>query len=157
MSELASLTFTASAPSRSEPPLVCRLVEAHGARWVTPETLAEFAAQPGDQVLFFSGDPVRFPEGLDVAVVLPELQRSFPGRFGIGAVARAGEDAVAAAYGVQRWPSLVFLRDGRYVATIAGMLDWTDYLARVAEALDTAPRRPPIPLAAAGGSASGCH
>jgi hydrogenase-1 operon protein HyaE len=141
----------------AEPALVQRLVQQHGATWVTPDTLASFAEAPGDRVLFFSGDPVRFPEGLDVAVVLPELQRSFPGRFQVGVVRRAGEDEVARRYGAQRWPSLVFLRDGRYVATVAGMLDWTDYLARVAEALDTPASRPPIPLAAAAASGPACH
>ena len=140
----------------AEPPLVQRLVSQHGACWVRPDNLAAFAEQPGDRVLFFSGDPVRFPECLDVAVVLPELQLAFPGRFQVGVVARAGEDEVARRYGAQRWPSLVFLRDGRYVATVAGMLDWTDYLARVAQALETPASRPPIPLAAAASGPS-CH
>jgi hydrogenase-1 operon protein HyaE len=140
-----------------EPPLVQRLVHQFGARWVSPATLDAFASQPGDQVLFFSGDPVRFPECLDVAVVLPELQRAFPGRFGVGVVLRQGEDEVARRYGAQRWPSLVFLRDGKYVATIAGMLDWTDYLARVADALAAPVSRPPIPLLGAGAAGSACH
>lgn len=153
MSELA---LPPVADPQAEPLLVQRLVSQHGATWVTPATLAAFAEAPGDRVLFFSGDPVRFPEGLDVAVVLPELQRAFPGRFEVGVVRREGEDEVARRYGAQRWPSLVFLREGRYVATVAGMLDWTDYLARVAEALDTPASRPPIPLM---GAASGpsCH
>ena len=153
MTELA-LPPEADAPT--EPLLVQRLVSQHGATWVTPDNLAEFAEQAGDRVLFFSGDPVRFPECLDVAVVLPELQRAFPGRFQVGVVRRAGEDEVARRYGAQRWPSLVFLRDGRFVATVAGMLDWTDYLARIAEVLVTPASRPPIALV---GPASGpsCH
>ena len=141
-------------------PLVARLVQQHGAAWITTATLADFTAGDGaeaqDRVLFFSGDPVRFPECLDVAVVLPELQRAFPGRFSVGVVQRAGEDEVARRYGAQRWPSLVFLREGRYVATIAGMLDWTDYLARVAQALDTPASRAPIALAAAAAPGA-CH
>ncbi len=147
-------------PATDAAPLVARLVSAHGARWVTLDSIEAFAAEPGDRVLFFSGDPVRFPECLDVAVVLPELQRAFPGRFQVGVVARADEDAIARRYGANRWPSLVFLRDGRYVATVAGMLDWTDYLARVAEALAQPASRAPtigIPLVAAGGAAPSCH
>ena len=48
------------------------------------------------------------------------------------------------------------MRDGQYVGTVAGMLDWTDYLARVAALLETPASRPPIPLM---GAASGpaCH
>ncbi len=146
-------------------PLVARLVQQHGATWVTADTLAAFAdgttPGAGDRVLFFSGDPVRFPECVDVAVVLPELQRAFPGRFSVGVVSRADEDEVARRYGANRWPSLVFLRDGRYVTTVAGMLDWTDYVERVGQALEMPASRAPtigIPLVSAGGgAASSCH
>ncbi|WP_088278954.1 hydrogenase [Ideonella sp. A 288] len=141
------------------PPLVARLVERHGARWVDAANVAAVTAEPGDLVLFFSGDPVRFPECLDVAVVLPELQAAFPGRFAVGVVVPTDEDAVARRYGMQRWPSLVFLRDGRYVTAIAGMLDWTDYVARVAEALDLpATRAPTIGIAVVSADAApSCH
>src|SRR4249920_1283621 len=94
--------------------LVQRLVSHHGACWVDANTLAGFLQRPGDQVLFFAGDPVRFPEGLDVAVVLPELQAAFPGRFGLGVSCREGDEALALRFGSQRWPALVFLRDARY-------------------------------------------
>ena len=133
-------TLTPDAPMVRDPeagaaPLVARLVHQHGARWIGRNELAAFLAEPGDRVLFFHGDPVRFPEVLDVAVVLPELQRAFPGRFQIGVVPRADEDALAARFAANRWPSLLFLRDGGYVALVPGMHDWTDYVARVAQAL----------------------
>jgi len=154
---MTELALPDALSATAEPPLVQRLVSHHGATWVDPATLEAFASQPGDRVLFFSGDPVRFPECVDVAVVLPELQAAFPGRFQVGAVRREGEDEVARRYGAQRWPSLVFLRDGKYVATIAGMLDWTDYLARVADALATPATRAPIALVGAAASGSACH
>lgn len=139
-----------------EAPLVRRLAALPGCCWVDGASHDAFSARPGDQLLFFTGDPVRFPECLDVAVVLPELQRAFPGRFGVGVVRRGDEDTIARRWGAQRWPSLVFVRDGQYVGTLSGMMDWTDYLARVAALLDTTPSRPPIPLM---GAASGpsCH
>ena len=143
-------------PDSREAPLVRRLVEQFGAHWVSLATHADFCALPGDQVLFFTGDPVRFPECLDVAVVLPELQRAFPGRLTVGVVRRGDEDAIARRWGSQRWPALVFLRQGEYVGTVSGMLDWTDYLARVADLLDTPSSRPPIPLMGSG-SAPSCH
>jgi hydrogenase-1 operon protein HyaE len=143
------------------PPLVERLVAEHGASTIDTDSLERFVAQPGDRVLFFSGDPVRFPEGLDVAVVLPELQAAFPGRFEIGVVQRHCEEAVARRYGSQRWPSLVFLRNGEYVTTVAGMHDWTDYVERVGAALDMPASRAPtigIPLVVAGSSTgASCH
>ena len=64
------------------PALVQRLVQSHGAQWVGLDDAEAFTAGPGVRVLFFCGDPVRFPEGLDVAVVLPELHAAL-GRSGL--------------------------------------------------------------------------
>ena len=53
----------------------------------------------------------------------------------------------------------MFLRDGEYVTTLAGMHDWTDYLERVGEALSMPASRVPgigIPLVSAN-SAPSCH
>ena len=99
-------------------PLTERLIAEHGATPLTLATLDAFLARPGDQVMLFSGDPVRFPEGLDVAVVLPELRAAFAGRFGLAVVTPEDEEAIARRYGVQRWPTLVFLRDGVEVARL---------------------------------------
>jgi hydrogenase-1 operon protein HyaE len=140
--------------------LIARLVEQHGAAWVDGGNIDAFLAEPGDRVLFFAGDPVRFPECLDVAVVLPELQRVFRGRFDVGVARREDEDALARRFGSQRWPALVFLRDGRYVTTVAGMLDWDVYLARVSEALAMPTSRAPtigIPVVSGGAGTTGCH
>lgn len=140
-------------------PLAERLITAHGAMPLTRATMDEFLAQPGDQALLFCGDPVRFPEGADVAVVLPELRAAFAGRFGLGLVLPEDEDAIACRYGVQRWPTLVFVRDGQYVAALPGMRDWDDYLRDVAQALDAPVSRAPtvgIPVVAAGGGTA-CH
>ena len=68
MTELAAFLAPSNIPpAHVEPPLVQRLVSELGATWVDPDSLVDFLARPGDQVLFFSGDPVRFPEGVDVA------------------------------------------------------------------------------------------
>jgi hydrogenase-1 operon protein HyaE len=141
-------------------PLVQRLVRDFDARVVTPARLDDWAAEGGDRVLLLGGDAVRFPEALDVAVVLPELQRAHAGRFAIGVSTREHEDEIARRFGSQRWPALLFLRDGRYVTTLAGMHDWTDYVARVGEALAMAPSRVPgvgIPVVGADTPAGACH
>ena len=60
---------------------------------------------------------------------------------------------------MQRWPSLVFFRDGDYITTLAGMYDWNEYLERVQQALIMPPSRKPgisIPVVALGGD-SHCH
>jgi hydrogenase-1 operon protein HyaE len=138
-------------------PLVARLVSHHGARWIGLAGLPSFLAEAGDRVLFFHGDPVRFPEGVDVAVVLPELQRQTRGRFQVGVVPRADEDALAARFGVQRWPSLLFLRNGCYVTVLPGMHDWTDFVDRVGQALALPPGRVPgVGIAVVAADAGAC-
>lgn len=144
------------------PPLVMRLARDFGADWVTEATVADWTAGGGDRVVLLAGDPVRFPEGQDVAAVLPELMKAFPHRFKLAVVPRDNEDAVARRYGSQRWPTLLFLRNGQYVTAIAGMQDWDVYLRGVAAALALPPSRPPtigIPVvshASAVGDSS-CH
>lgn len=152
-------------PPSTDPaaPLVMRLVREFGAALVDEAGVADWTALPGDRVLLLAGDAVRFPEGQDVAAVLPELMKVFPGRFAVAVVPRDSEDAVARRYGSQRWPSLLFFRGGQYVTAIAGMQDWDIYLQGVAAALAMPPSRPPtvgIPVVSASRSAdgdSGCH
>ncbi len=141
------------------PPLLQRLIDERGAQRVEPDTLDAFLALPGDRVLFLSGDPVQFPEGLDVAVVLPELQAALPGRFEVGVVPLDSQEAIARRFGSQRWPALIFLRDGQYVTTLAGMHDWTEYVQLVEAALAQPTSRAPtigIPVVSAN-SAPSCH
>jgi hydrogenase-1 operon protein HyaE len=140
-------------------PLVQRLIDAHGATAVEPTTIDAWMARPGEHALLFGGDPVRFPEALDVAVVLPELRAAFAQRFDVGVVPRDHEDVLARRFGVQRWPSLVFLRTGGYLGTVSGMQDWTDYLTAIGEVLDREVTRAPtvgIPVVA-GQPAGACH
>ena len=144
------------------PPLVMRLARDFGAAWVDETTVAAWSAGGGDRVVLLAGDPVRFPEGQDVAAVLPELMKSFANRFQIAVVPRDNEDAVARRYGSQRWPTLLFFRDGQYVTAIAGMQDWDVYLSGVAAALTMPPSRPPtigIPVVSQGSTSSdsSCH
>jgi hydrogenase-1 operon protein HyaE len=141
-------------------PLIQRLARDFGATWIDETTVAEWTAGGGDRVVLLAGDPVRFPEGVDVAAVLPELMKAFPNRFTVAVVPRDNEDAVARRYGSQRWPTLLFFRDGQYVTAIAGMQDWDVYLAGVAAALAMPPSRPPtigIPVVSQTGGGSSCH
>lgn len=154
----------ASVPAPGDPqaaPLVWRLVQQFGATWVDSKSHDAFVVGGGTRVLFFSGDAVRFPESLDVAVVLPELHSALrPRTWQVGVVVRSEEDLLARRWGSQRWPALVFIQDGQYLATVSGMHDWTDYVARVQEALAATPSRAPgvgIPVVSAGDSGSACH
>ena len=85
------------------PPLLTQLVTQHQAQWVDFDNIAQWREhQQGDQVLLFAGDPVRFPEALDVAVVLPELRRACAsaGRsFGIAVAVPACAEALDLFFG----------------------------------------------------------
>lgn len=139
-------------------PLIARLVENGRARWIGLDDVEAFVDRPGEHVLFFHADPVRFPECLDVAVVLPELQDAHGGRFDIGVILPDAAEGLSQRYGRPKWPSLVFLRGGRYLTAIGGILDWADYVARVGQALDMAPTRIPIgiPVVVAGVAPGAC-
>lgn len=158
-SDTAMLQSPAPHTVRATPPLVERLVTQLGASFVNEVNCDSFAASGGDVVLFIAGDPVRFPEGLDVAVVLPELQKHFDHAFRIGVVEMDAEDAIAKRYAATRRPALVFLRDGQYVTNVSGMLDWDDYVREVGQALVMPATRVPgigIPVVSADAGSS-CH
>lgn len=124
-------------------PLLARLMDDFGYPCLDRDKLEASLQASGDNVLFCAGDPVQYPESLDVAVVLPELMRSFPGSFRVALVSRELEADMQARFGFNRWPSLIFLRDGGYVGTLSGMLDWTVYLARIQDLLVSPISRPP--------------
>ena len=159
MTTTSAMPHSAGAPGLpSTPPLIRRLVDEFGATWVSVDTAAEILDAKGDCVLFIPGDSVRFPECLDVAVVLPELQRAFPARFRIAVAECASEDRLAKRFGASRRPALVFLRDGHYVTNVSGMLDWDDYVREVGNALVLPVSRVPgIGIPVVSGSTGGCH
>ncbi len=125
--------------------LIERLSEQLGYPRVHAHNLDAVLDHPADTVLFFPGDPARFPEAADVAVVLPELVRHFDGRLRAGVVQRDDERALQELYGFEIWPTLVFLRRAQYLGAISRIRDWTDYLQRIQGFLDTGPVRAPSP------------
>ncbi|MEY4763400.1 MAG: hypothetical protein RI907_73 [Pseudomonadota bacterium] len=156
MSDTTEITRPAPLPTAH--PLMARLVSQHGAAWVTLASLDDWLQEtPGDAVLLVAGDPVRFPEGLDVAVVLPEVRARLKSGFRIGVAVANEEDALASRFGAQRRPSLIFLRDGRYATTVAGMHDWGDYVALIAAALVHPTGPAPLAIHAVGAQAPACH
>jgi hydrogenase-1 operon protein HyaE len=142
----------------TEPVLVTRLVEQFGATRLDEGSFDDFAGTRGDVVLFFTEDPARIKETLDLAVILPEIAAAVAPRIRIGVLPPALADAKAALYGVRRWPALAFLRDGGWLGNIEGLRDWADYVAAATELLagDARPLPPKvIAIAAAGASACG--
>jgi hydrogenase-1 operon protein HyaE len=134
-------------------PSIERLIRESGLPVLDMNTHDDFVGRPGESILFFAGDPGRFSESNDVAVILPELLKTFAGRLRGAVVGREAEKALAARYGVNRWPTLVVVRAGDYLGQIAGMQDWPVFAQQVQAMLEGAPTRPPtvgVPVVSAG-------
>lgn len=100
---------------------------------VDAATVDDFIAADAGRisVLFFRGDPVRFPEAADVAVILPELIAAFPGRLIAAEIDPAAERALMPRFGVLVCPALVLARPGRTLGKVAKIQDWSAYVARI--------------------------
>jgi hydrogenase-1 operon protein HyaE len=123
-------------------PLIQRLYDDYGYPEVTLETHQAFISQPGISVLFFAGDPKRFRDTTDVAVVLPELVKAFEGALRPGVVAADAGQALQQHYGFTAWPALVFLRDGGYLGNITGIQNWSDYLRDISKLITAEVQQP---------------
>lgn len=157
-----STTYQPSLPVTPEvPPLINRLVEQFAARWVGLDNLDAWLAHPGEALLLLCGDPVRHPECLDVAVILPELCKTLAARhdchprLGIGR--RTDEAALAERFALRRWPSIIWLRDGGYVTQIDGMRDWDAYLRLAEDALQQGNALIPLRSEAVQPAPGGCQ
>ncbi|MBL0141090.1 MAG: hydrogenase [Betaproteobacteria bacterium] len=140
-------------PTPTEPPLITSLVNLHGAVRLDEASFDAFLATPGEAVLFFTEDPIRFREVTDLAVILPEIRAAASRPFRIGVLPPPIANAKAATYGVRRWPALVFLRDGHWLGNIEALRDWSEYVSLANGLLESETRPLPpkvIPVAAAG-------
>jgi hydrogenase-1 operon protein HyaE len=153
-------TASGAAPAPALHPLLQRLMSLLEAPALGPDTLDAWASQPGHALLVFSEDPVQYRETLDLAVIVPELVRAYPGRFRVGLLPPAAARAVAPRYGFRKWPALVMLRDGRYVGAIETVRDWDEYCAEITRLLASEPVRPPgigVAISVEGSGGPQCH
>jgi hydrogenase-1 operon protein HyaE len=123
-------------------PLIQRLHDECGYPEVGLETHQNFINQPGITVLFFAGDPTRFRDTTDVAVVLPELVKAFEGTLQPGVVAEDAGQTLQQHYGFSAWPALVFLRDGGYLGSICGIQNWSEYLHDIGQLIKSEVQQP---------------
>jgi len=136
--------------------LIGELFSRHGFTEVGAENFDAFTGCPGRTLLVFLEDPVRIKETLDLAVIVPQLVRAFPGRFAVGVLLPAEAREFQPRYGFRRWPAFVVLHDGQYVGAVDGLRNWDEYLAEVAHLLAAPPTRAPtvgIAVKAAGADA----
>jgi len=140
-------------------PLIAQLFAKHGFTEVRAENFAAFAQAQGHTLLLFTEDPFRIKETLDLAVIVPEIVRAFPGRFAVGVLLPEAARAFQPRYGFRRWPAVVMLKDGQYVGAVDGLRNWDEYLEDVAGLLAAAPARAPtvgIAVKGAGEAGGAC-
>ncbi|WP_127075880.1 hydrogenase-1 expression HyaE [Rhodomicrobium lacus] len=123
-------------------PLIEALPARHGFATVTEVTLDAFLAVHADSVLFFPGDTDRLVESADVAVILPELLKSFP-HVAPALVEKSAERALQLRFRFNAFPALVFLRGDGYLGAITRVLNWPDYIAEIRAILASDPSAPP--------------
>jgi hydrogenase-1 operon protein HyaE len=124
-------------------PSLARMASGTGFAVLGAAELDAWAAAPGRALLFFSEDPALHRETLDLAVIVPELARTFAGRFRTALLPPDAARAAAPRYGFRRWPALVVLDGGRYVGAIDGLRNWAEYHAELERLLDAPASRPP--------------
>lgn len=123
--------------------LVKGLIEKHHYILLDASNLDNFLESTVDSVLFLVGDTNSFPEGNDVAVILPELMSVFAERLTAAVVDSSIEREIQLRYRIKGWPSLVFVRNGKYLGSITRVQDWNVYLDKITEILSMEPSSPP--------------
>lgn len=123
--------------------LIERLFDEFGYPEVTLENHDAVIARKGVTVLFFAGDPKRYRETTDVAVILPELVAATGDTLRPAVVSTVAEIELQKRYGFRAWPTLVFTRPEGYLGRISRMKDWSDYIEQLADILRAVPRPAP--------------
>lgn len=126
-------------------PLIERLLTELNYPEITLDNHDAFVESPGLNVLFFPGNPDTVKDATDVAVVLPELIKSFVPQLNPGVVVDTfgGGLELKRKYGFTHYPSLVFVRGGEYVGTISRIQDWAEYQSKIGSLLTAPTRRAP--------------
>ena len=122
-------------------PLIENMIEQYQYPVLGEDNIDEFIQSQEECVLFFTEDPVRFPESNDVCMILPELVQEYGNRFSAAVIAAESQRKLQARYGFREWPSLVFLRNGEYLGVVSRVQDWTDYLLKINTILTSEPQR----------------
>lgn len=137
------MPVAAGADIKTAFPLIAQLFTRHGFAEVDVAGFAAVAGEPGHCLLLFTEDPIRYKETLDLAVIVPELVRAFPGRFRVGVLLPEAARELHPRYGFRRWPAFVLLKNGAYVGAVDGLRNWDEYLAEMDRLLAAEPTRPP--------------
>jgi hydrogenase-1 operon protein HyaE len=128
-------------PTRTGAVLIDKLLES-GFPHLEADDIDLFIAPGGLRVIFVTGDPVKLLDSVDIAVVLPELCRSFAGKITPAVATRAAEPALASRFGADVRPALVFFASGQHLGTIPRVRDWDEYVSKITDFLTRAAELP---------------
>ena len=115
-------------------PLLQTLRDHDAVTALTPGSLGDFLGggkRAGLTVVFLAGDPEKKLETADVAVVVMELLKAYPGALRVGLTTPAAEKEIMEATAVYALPSLVFFAGDRKLETISKIQDWSVYAETV--------------------------
>lgn len=118
-------------------PLIERLNNEFNYPFVDANNHQSFLEGDTTKVLFFTGNPNRYPETLDVAVVLPELVNAFNNQIQPAIVTEDAEDDLPVKYEFSSYPALIFIKQGFTVGTICKIQDWQVYLQKIQAIIDS--------------------
>ncbi len=96
------------------------------------ETTLDGFLEGGLVALLFTGNAARYPEIEDLAVVMPELMKEFPGAFRVGVIDPDAERKLAVRFKITVRPTLVFVKQGEVVLSLPRMRDWAAYVREIA-------------------------
>jgi len=124
-------------------PLIKNMIEKYDYPLLNESSIEDFIQSQEECVLFFTENPVRFPESDDVAMILPELINEYSGRFTAAVIEQNSQVKLQMRFGFKQWPSLVFLRKGKYLGVISKVQDWADYIIKINQILTSKPKTAP--------------
>ncbi|MGR9044621.1 MAG: hydrogenase [Gammaproteobacteria bacterium] len=124
-------------------PLIDRLIQQYNYPLLDAEIYTQFIFAHDHVVLFFPGDPVQFAESNDVAVILPELLKVLNKSIKAAVVGTGIERELQRQFRFNRWPALVFLKQGNYQGAITGIHNWNDFLEECTQILNAPVSEPP--------------
>lgn len=124
-------------------PLILKMIHERQYPVLKLDEIDQFLRSRQAVALLFTDVGKPLPETDDIAVILPELEEAFGGRFVVAVVEQSDQRALQRKYRFRKWPSLVFLRQGGYIGAISGLLDWADYLAEIERILNADVTEPP--------------
>ncbi len=124
-------------------PLMQSVIEREKLPVLSADTLDDFAREAGDMVLMVGGDWRRHVEVNDLAVILPEIIKASNGHLTGAVLERDSERKIQTRFRFNRYPVLIFLRNGGYLGHIQKILDWQDYITEINAILAREPHDPP--------------